>query len=241
MKIALIGYGAMGKTIEKLAISKGHEVSVIISKADTVLSVEELAERLSIAEVVIDFSVAEAVRRNVQASLKAAVPIVEGTTGWLAELDEIKKMVIEADGSFVFGANFSVGVNLFYKIVDFASRLFSKFPDYDVFIEERHHLRKRDAPSGTALKLQKIIRSHIDREFSITSTRAGEIPGTHIVGFDGLADIIELSHSARSRDGFALGAMLACEWIRNRKGFYEFSDIIEEILSGKNQRNVCGK
>lgn len=234
MKIALIGYGAMGKTIEKLAISKGHEVSVIISKAETAFSVEELAERLSIAEVVIDFSVAEAVRRNVQASLKAAVPIVEGTTGWLAELDEIKKMVIEADGSFVFGANFSVGVNLFYKIVDFASRLFSRFPDYDVFIEERHHSHKRDAPSGTALKLQKIIRSHIDRDFSITSTRAGEIPGTHTVGFDGLADIIELSHSARSRDGFALGAILACEWIKNRKGFYEFSEIIEEILSAKN-------
>ncbi|RMG03505.1 MAG: dihydrodipicolinate reductase [Acidobacteria bacterium] len=234
MKIALIGYGAMGKTIEKLAISKGHEISVIISKADTALSIEALSEKLSIAEVVIDFSVAEAVRRNVQASLKAAVPIVEGTTGWLAELDDVKKMVIEADGSLVFGANFSVGVNLFYKIVDFASRLFSRFPDYDVFIEERHHSHKRDAPSGTALKLQKIIRSHIDRDFSITSTRAGEIPGTHTVGFDGLADIIELSHSSRSRDGFALGAILACEWIRSRKGFYEFSEIIEEILLGKN-------
>ncbi len=231
MKIALIGYGAMGKLIAHLAANKNHEIAVIIDEADAGLAAEELAEKLKGVDAAIDFSVSEAVERNVRACLIARVPLVEGTTGWHAKKEMIKMLVEEKRGAFVFGANFSVGVNLFYRITDFAAELFAKFDDYEAFIEERHHSRKKDAPSGTALKLQDIVSKHIKKDFSVSSTRAGNIPGTHIVGFDGTADTVELTHTARSREGFAAGAILAAEWIVGRKGFYEFTDVMDEILS----------
>ena len=230
MKIALIGYGAMGKLIKTLAENKNHEIAVVIDDRDANLSAERLAEKLNAAEVAIDFSSAEAVRRNSEACLIANVPLVEGTTGWNAEKDAIKNLVEEKNGAFVFGANFSVGVNLFYRITDFASEIFAKFEDYEAFIEERHHSRKKDAPSGTALKLKDIVSKHITKDFSVAATRAGNIPGTHIVGFDGTADQILLEHTARSREGFASGAILAAEWIVGRKGFYEFTDVMDGIL-----------
>ncbi len=181
-------------------------------------------------EAAIDFSTAEAVKRNVEACLMANIPLVEGTTGWNSEKENIKKCVEEKNGAFVFGANFSIGVNLFYKIAAYASELFSKFEDYEAFIEEQHHSRKRDAPSGTALKLKEIVAVNIAKDFSVSSTRAGNIPGTHRVGFDGNADQILLEHTARSREGFASGAILAAEWLVGRQGFYEFTDVMEEIL-----------
>ena len=230
MKIALIGYGAMGKLIATLAENKNHEIAVIIDERDANLSAERLAEKLKSADAAIDFTIAEAVERNVEACQLAKIPLVEGTTGWNANREKIEKIVKEADGAFVFGANFSVGVNLFYRIADFASELFAKFEDYEVFIEERHHSRKKDAPSGTALKLKEVVSKHIREDFSIAATRAGNIPGTHIVGFDGTADQISLEHTARSREGFASGAILAAEWIAERKGFYEFTDVMDEIL-----------
>lgn len=233
MKIALIGYGAMGKLIKTLAENQNHEIAVIIDEKDKNLYVEELAEKLKVADAAIDFSSAEAVKRNVEACLLAKVPLVEGTTGWNAEKDSIKRLVEEKNGAFVFGANFSVGVNLFYRIADFASELFAKFPDYEVFIEERHHSRKKDAPSGTALKLKDIVLQNIKKDFSVSATRAGNIPGTHTVGFDGTADTIELTHTARSREGFGSGAILAAEWISGKKGFWEFTEIMDEILSQK--------
>lgn len=230
MKIALIGYGAMGKLIRTLAENKTHEIAVVIDESDAQLSVEDLAEKLKTADAAIDFSVTEAVERNVRACLAANVPLVEGTTGWNSEKEEIKKLVAENDGAFVFGANYSVGVNLFYRIADYAAELFANFEDYEVFIEERHHSRKKDAPSGTALKLKDVVAKHIKKEFSVAATRAGDIPGTHIVGFDGMADTVELIHTARSREGFASGAILAAEWIYGKKGFYEFTDVMDEIL-----------
>lgn len=231
MKIALIGHGAMGRLIETLAQNKNHEIAVIIDETDAGLSLDELANKLKDVDAAIDFSVAEAVRRNAEACLSASVPLVEGTTGWNEEKDEIKRLVEEKNGAFVFGANFSIGVNLFYRIVDFAAELFAKFDDYETFIEEQHHSRKRDAPSGTALKLKSIVSEHIKKDFSVSSTRAGNIPGTHRVGFDGAADQILLEHFARSREGFASGAILAAEWIsEGRKGFYEFTDVMDEIL-----------
>jgi 4-hydroxy-tetrahydrodipicolinate reductase len=139
MKIALIGYGAMGRLIESLAENKNHEIAVIIHKADAGLSVAELAEKLKGVDAAIDFSVAEAVRKNVEACILAGVPLVEGTTGWNGERVEIEKFVRESGGAFVFGANFSIGVNLFYRIAGFASELFAKFEDYEAFIEEQHH------------------------------------------------------------------------------------------------------
>jgi len=230
MKIALIGYGAMGKIIETLAKNKSHEIAVVIDESDASLSAAELVEKLKSADAAIDFSVAEAVKRNVEACLMAEIPLVEGTTGWNSERENIRNLIEENEGAFVFGANFSIGVNLFYRIVDFASELFSKFEDYEAFIEEQHHSRKRDAPSGTALKLKEIVAENIKKDFSISSTRAGHIPGTHRVGFDGSADQILLEHFARSREGFASGAILAAEWILGKKGFYEFTDVMSDIL-----------
>lgn len=230
MKIALIGYGAMGKLIKTLAEEKNHEITVIIDEKDAEISAERLAEKLMGIDAAIDFSVAKAVKGNVEACLIAEVPLVEGTTGWNSNLEEIKRLVIEKNGAFVFGANFSIGVNLFYKITDFAAELFSKFSDYEAFIEEQHHSRKLDAPSGTALKLKDLVAKHIAKDFSVSSTRAGRIPGTHRVGFDGVADQILLEHFARSREGFASGAILAAEWIAGKKGFWEFTEVMDEIL-----------
>lgn len=182
-------------------------------------------------DAAIDFSVAESVKRNVESCLLANVPLVEGTTGWNADKDEIKKLVEQRNGAFVFGANFSIGVNLFYKIAHYAAELFAKFEDYEAFIEEQHHSRKRDQPSGTALKLKEIVGANVKKDFSISATRAGNIPGTHRVGFDGAADQILLEHAARSREGFASGAITAAEWIVGKKGFYEFTDVMDEILT----------
>ncbi|MDQ3063516.1 MAG: dihydrodipicolinate reductase [Acidobacteriota bacterium] len=230
MKIALIGCGAMGKLIKTLAENKNYEIPVVIVESNANLSGERLAERLKGVNAAIDFSIAEAVKRNVEACVLAEVPLVEGTTGWNSEREEIKKLVEEKNGAFVFGANFSIGVNLFYKIADYASELVSKFEDYEAFIEEQHHSRKRDVPSGTALKLKEIVAKNIEKDFSVSATRAGSIPGTHRVGFDGSADQILLEHTARSREGFASGAILAAEWIVERRGFWEFTDVVDEIL-----------
>jgi 4-hydroxy-tetrahydrodipicolinate reductase len=219
----------MGKLIETLATEKQHEIAAVIDDREAGLSAIALADKLRGADVAIDFSVAEAVLRNVEACMIAGVALVEGTTGWNAKSDEVEQLVREHVGSFVFGANFSIGVNLFYRIADHAAELFAKFPEYEVFIEEQHHSRKKDAPSGTALKLKEVVAKRVTKEFSVSSTRAGNIPGTHRVGFDGPADQILLEHSARSREGFAAGALVAAEWIVEKKGFFEFSDVLEEI------------
>jgi len=234
MKIALIGYGAMGKLIKTLAENKTHEIVVVIDESHAELSAEKIAEKLKSADAAIDFSIAEAVERNVEACLLTEIPLVEGTTGWNDKKETIKNLVESKNGAFVFGANFSVGVNLFYRIADFASELFSKFDDYEAFIEEQHHSRKKDAPSGTALKLKDIVAKNITKDFSVSATRAGAIPGTHRVGFDGAADQILLEHLARSREGFASGAILAAEWILGKHGFWEFTDVMDDVLRKKN-------
>ena len=230
MKIALIGYGAMGKLIRTLAEEKGHTVAAVIDDADAGLSAAQLSQKLVGCDAAIDFTTAEAVRRNVEACILAGVPLVEGTTGWNHQHAEIERTVREGLGAMVFGANFSIGVNLFYRIADFASELFAKFPEYEAFIEEQHHSRKKDSPSGTALKLKDIVARHIDHDVSVSATRAGNIPGTHRVGFDGPADQVLLEHTARSREGFSAGAILAAEWIVGKKGFYEFTDVMDEIV-----------
>lgn len=230
MKIALIGYGAMGKLIERLAVEQGNEIACVIDDADADVSAEKLAEKLRGADVAIDFTTASAVRRNVEACVAAGVALVEGTTGWNDERQDIERLVREGIGSMVFGANFSIGVNLFYRIVDRAAELFAKFPEYETFIEEQHHSGKKDAPSGTALKLKDVVAEHIKNDFNVSSTRAGNIPGTHRVGFDGPADQVTLTHTARSRDGFALGALMAAEWIVGKTGFFEFTEVMDEIV-----------
>jgi 4-hydroxy-tetrahydrodipicolinate reductase len=209
----------MGKLIHRLAEERGHEVFLCSRRRPNAEGVD----------VAIDFTAAEAVRDNLEACLDAGVPLIEGTTGWNAQRDEIERRVSESDGSFVFGANFSIGVNLFYRISEYAASLLSKFPEYEAFIEEQHHSRKKDAPSGTALKLKEVVSQRVDVG-EIAATRAGNIPGTHRLGFDGPADQILLEHTARSREGFAIGAIMAAEWIVGKKGFYEFSEVLDEIL-----------
>ena len=228
MKIALIGYGAMGKLIERLAVEQGHEIGAVIDESDANSFAGEIAEKLKCCDVAIDFTVGMAVPRNVEACLKAKIPVVVGTTGWGEDRAVIEHLVKENDGALIFGANFSIGVNLFYKVAEYAAELFSKFPEYEAFIEEQHHSRKKDAPSGTALKLKEVAEKHV-KIGDIAATRAGNIPGTHRLGFDSAADQILLEHTARNREGFALGAIKAAEWIVGKKGFYEFTDVITKI------------
>ncbi len=218
----------MGHLVRSIAEERGHEVPVIIGEAHEHMAAERFLESLRMADVAIDFSSAEAVRRNVEACMRSGIPIVEGTTGWDEELSSVKSLVDESNGAMVFGANFSIGVNLFYKVAEYAAELFSKFDEYEAFIEEQHHSRKKDAPSGTALKLKQVISRHVEIG-DIAATRAGNIPGTHRVGFDGPADQILLEHTARSREGFALGAIVAAEWIVGKQGFYEFTQVVDEI------------
>ena len=231
MKIALFGFGAMGRLVGKLAAEKGHEVTVTIDIDDVSRSIDELTEVLRGGDVAIDFSVAEAVPRNVEICVLAGVPLVVGTTGWLPKLEEVRRIVDEFDGALVYGANFSVGVQIFYRVAAAAAELFQNLDSYDAFIEESHHKRKRDAPSGTALRLGDIVAEHLGREVPVTSTRAGYIPGTHRVGFDSAADQITLEHVARSREGFAAGALMAADWIVGRRGVFEFSEVFDEIIN----------
>jgi len=230
MKIALIGIGKTGSLVKSIAEKKGHEVVAVITRSEAGDAIGELAQKLRAADVAIDFSTPERVRQNVEACIAAGVPLVEGTTGWNDQREEIEQIVRDNNGTMVFGANFSIGVNLFYRIVDHASELFARFPEYEAFIEEQHHSGKKDAPSGTALKLKDFVSRHIETDFSVSSTRAGNIPGTHRVGFDGRFDQVLLQHSARTGEGFASGALMAAEWIAGKKGFYEFSQIMDEIL-----------
>jgi len=230
VKIALIGYGAMGALVARLATAAGDAVGITITSEHASRDASQLAELLRGHEVAIDFSIASAVSRNVEACAHAGVPLVEGTTGWQKEETDIRRLIDEHKGALVYGANFSVGVNVFYRIVSEASRLMARLDQYQAFMEEEHHARKRDAPSGTALQLKKLMTEHLEGDIPIASVRAGYIPGTHSVGFDSEADQIRLTHTARSREGFAAGALLAARWIVGRQGVYEFSDVIDQMI-----------
>ncbi|HXF42290.1 MAG TPA: dihydrodipicolinate reductase C-terminal domain-containing protein [Pyrinomonadaceae bacterium] len=230
MKIALIGYGSMGKEVERLALERGFEVTVAATGTDSGLSSDRLSTRLMGFDAAIDFSNSSAVFRNIEAALIASVPIVEGTTGWDEKRAEIERLVNNQNGAMVYAANFSLGVNLFYRLLNAAAEIFSNFSQYDVFIEEQHHKRKKDAPSGTALKLAAIIEKHFRHKAPISSTRAGFIPGTHRIGFDSDCDQILLEHTARNRSGFAEGSLLAARWIIGKKGFYSFDQVIGQII-----------
>jgi 4-hydroxy-tetrahydrodipicolinate reductase len=230
MKIALIGYGAMGQLVAKLAREQGHEIGVTLKSRDAGRATDELAAEISGCDVAIDFSVAAAVPKNISLCMLSGVPLVEGTTGWQANRDELVPLVEDADAALVYGANFSVGAQVFFRIAAAAAEFFQHLESYDVYIEEAHHKRKLDAPSGTAIKLGGIVAENLGREVPISSTRAGHIPGTHRVGFDSRADHITLEHVARSREGFAEGALMAAKWIIGRKGVYEFTELFDEIL-----------
>lgn len=230
MKLALIGHGAMGRLVESLAQTAGDEIGATVTSSTGSQDAAELATLLRGHDVAIDFSIGSAVIRNVEACALAGVPLVEGTTGWKDDEAEARRIVAGHDAALVFGANFSIGVNVFYRVVEHAASLLTKFDEYQPFIEEEHHSRKRDAPSGTALKLNELITKFGGGDVPIASVRAGFIPGTHRVGFDSAADQIMLTHMARSREGFATGALLAARWIVGREGVFEFSEVIDELL-----------
>ena len=231
MKLALIGYGAMGQLVEQLASAAGDEIGVKLTSQDSEQGVDEIAAMLRRHDVAIDFSVGPTVLKNVEACALAGLPLIEGTTGWKEQESRAREIVAEHNGALVYGANFSIGVNVFYRIVRNAAKLFSGLDQYESFIEEQHHSRKRDAPSGTALQLRELLAKHLGPEIPTASTRAGYIPGTHRVGFDSEADQILLVHVARSRRGFASGALLAAHWIVGRTGVFEFADVIEDLVN----------
>lgn len=227
MKIAIVGYGKMGRMIEGVATSRGHEI-VARFDIDNNSDGEGLTEKnLEGADVAIEFSTPETAVENLRRLIELGIPAVVGTTGWYARLDEIKQLAAEKNSSLVYGSNFSIGMNLFFRIVREAAALFSRQSQYDPFLIEAHHKFKKDAPSGTALTLANQMRiSYGERAPEAVALRAGHIPGTHEVGFDSEADTITLTHTARSREGFAAGAILAAEKIIGKQGVYEFSELL---------------
>lgn len=210
--------------VEQAALREGMEVVCIIDP------VEGSRGQIGDADVCIDFTEPAVVMGNIRRAAEAGVAMVVGTTGWYQHREEARRIVEEKGIGFVYGSNFSIGVNLMFKVVGYAARLFSRFQSYDPFIEEAHHKFKKDAPSGTAIFLKRAVESEYNNDVPTSSTRAGYIPGAHTVGFDSEADTLTINHVARSRAGFAEGAVLAAQWIAGRKGFYEFSEIIEEQL-----------
>jgi len=233
VKLAIFGRGGMGKVVAERARRDGLEIGAIVTSGDAGLDAAALAARLRGHDAAIDFSRADAVPRNAAACARAGVPIVEGTTGWQDREAEVRRAVEQAGGAMIYGANFSLGVNLFYRIVRDAGALFAGLAGYAPSIDEAHHARKKDAPSGTALRLRDILREALGggRDVPVTSTREGDIPGIHRVEFASAADRILLVHEARSREGFAAGALLAARWIAGRRGVYLFADVLDELLT----------
>lgn len=227
MNIALVGYGKMGKMIEGIAEARGHAVVARFDIDNNVDGAGLTAAALAGVEAAIEFTMPETAITNIRRLVTLNVPTVVGTTGWLAHLDEVKQLVAAHNAAFVYGSNFSIGMNLFFKLVRDASALFARYADYDPFLFEAHHKFKKDAPSGTALSLAKELRaSYGERTPEFSVVRAGHIPGTHEVGFDSEADTVTLTHVARSRAGFATGAVLAAELLQNKRGFYEFPELL---------------
>lgn len=223
----------MGHMVAAEARKRDDDVGGIIASGDKDLSIDQLAEKLLGHDAAIDFSTGDAVLKNIEACVRARVPLVEGTTGWQADEAKAKQIVADHNGALLFGANFSIGVNLFYRLTEHAAKLFAAVEGYDPFIEEAHHKRKKDAPSGTAIKLRDIMSEHLPGNIPTSSTRAGYIPGTHRIGFDSEPDQVLLTHTARSRQGFAAGALVASHWIVGRTGVFEFSEVIDELLAGR--------
>jgi len=227
MNIALVGYGKMGKMIERVAAERGHAVTARFDVDNNIDGAGLTAETLAGVDAAIEFTTPETALVNIRRLVALNVPTVVGTTGWLAHLDEVKQLVAQHNAAFVYGSNFSIGMNLFFKIVRDAAGLFARYAEYDPYLLEAHHKFKKDAPSGTALSLaQQVAASYGERTPDFSVIRAGHIPGTHEVGFDSEADTVTLTHTARSRAGFASGAVLAAELLINKRGFYEFPELL---------------
>ncbi len=259
MKIALIGYGKMGHMIAKAAVLRGHEIVCTVDPfapdatcvtSDNAVMLKAIKD--SLAEGAIDFSHPSSVFSNMNSLIPTGLPLVVGTTGWLDKVADIRLAVESAGSSLLYSANFSVGVNIFYQMVAEAARVMASFEEYDVAVFESHHNQKADSPSGTGLEIAKRILANIPRktkivtnafdrkpesnELHLASMRVGTVPGTHTIFFDSVADSIELTHTARSREGFALGAVRAVEWLtapdsenRAKKGIFTMNDVFASL------------
>jgi 4-hydroxy-tetrahydrodipicolinate reductase len=242
-RLALIGYGAMGRLVEQLAPDHGFEVALRYTGADRRAGVPLDAGRLRGIEAAIDFSTAAAVPETVERLAPLGIAMVIGATGWTEQLPRVRDTVAAHGAGLVHGANFSIGVQVFYRVVAAAAELLAADAAYDPWLYEIHHRRKRDAPSGTLKELQRVMeRAGYARPLDAASNRAGAVPGTHVVGFDSEADTIRLEHTARSRAGFAQGALRAARWVLGRRGVYAWSDVWEEVAaaSGGDARPAPG-
>ena len=239
MKIVLLGYGKMGKEIEKVALERNHEIILIIDENNTgELTVPNLIK----TDAVIDFSTPSSAFSNIIKCFEADVPVVSGTTGWLDKYELVREICIKENKSFFYASNYSLGVNILFALNKHLARIMNSFPEYDVRLREIHHIHKLDAPSGTAISLANGIIENVDRKnkwelessalqgnpeiLNITAIRENEVPGIHYVTFESEVDTLEISHSAKSRKGFALGAVMAAEFIKDKKGVYSMADLL---------------
>lgn len=230
MKLAILGYGKMGKIIEEIAVSRGHEV-VIKANKNTSYDITE-------ADVAIEFSVPSAAVNNISTCLKNNVPVVSGTTGWLAQFDKVKELCNTTNGAFLYASNFSLGVNIFFELNKYLAKMMSNLNQYNVDIEEIHHTQKLDKPSGTAITLAEHILENnsnlngwnLDSEkentVPIYSKRIPDVPGTHKITYKSKTDMLSIKHEAHSREGFALGAVLAAEWVLDKNGVFSMKDVL---------------
>ena len=224
--LAIVGYGKMGKLIEQLAPEYDFQVALKLDEFNNADGAGLIARNFAGVDVAIEFSIPAAVTGNVEGIAALGVPLVVGTTGWLEHLAAVKGIVEAHDTGLVWSPNFSIGVNVFFRLVAEAARLVAAEPAYGAWAWEIHHAAKKDAPSGTLLKLvEEMKKAGYARDIDVASNRAGTVPGTHEIGFDSGADTITLRHTARSREGFARGALKAADWIIGKKGLYEFGEI----------------
>jgi 4-hydroxy-tetrahydrodipicolinate reductase len=230
MKIALLGYGKMGQVIEKIALLRGHEI--VLRK-----SIEDTFDGLENADVAIDFSAPDAAIENISTALKLGIPVISGTTGWLSEYENMVALCKENNTAFISSSNFSLGVNIFFELNEYLAKIMSKFDACKVEIEEIHHTQKLDSPSGTAISLANgIIKNStyenwtlgnpMSNEIVIDAKRIENVPGTHTVSYNSDVDLIEIKHLAHNREGFALGAVIAAEWILGKKGVFTMKDVL---------------
>jgi len=227
MRLAIIGYGRMGRALEALAKDQGHTIQTIITGAESRQGQAITAERLAGAEVAVEFTQPTTVVENLTRLVSVGIPTVTGTTGWIEHLPRLEQSVQRHGGAVLYSPNCSVGVQLFLRTARDLSRRFADHPEFDGFIVEHHHLAKMDAPSGTAVRLREKVREvDSSREFPITSIRAGAVPGTHTLTYDSAHETVRLEHSARSRQAFAAGALAAAEWLRGKRGIYTFEGML---------------
>lgn len=231
MKIALLGYGRMGKTIEQIALQRGHEI---------VLKVDENTESydITIADIAIDFSIPSVAFNNITTCLNNNVPVVSGTTGWLDKFNDAKELCKQKNGGFIYASNYSLGVNIFFELNEYLAKMMRNLKQYEISMEEIHHTKKLDEPSGTAITLAEGIIKNSDKEswalnvtnnkteIPIVAKRIEDVPGTHSVEYTSDVDTIDIKHTAHSRDGFALGAVVAAEWLVDKKGVFTMKDVL---------------